>query len=183
MELLKAVNLMLPKLGEHPVTSLTIRHPTLAIILPEVENEITTCLLKGWWFNTYEYTAYPDSEGRIAMGVDTLAFVPDEFPCVMRGRQLFNTKTADYKWDKPVKGVIKQTLPFNDLPESAAQYVWYSALCNVYVTDLGMTQDVQVWKAKAEEANTQLAAEHLRNKKYNTKQSPRFQRLRRAMRA
>lgn len=183
MELLNAVNLMLPKLGEHPVTSLTKRHPTLAIILPEVDNEITTCLLKGWWFNTYEYTAYPDSEGLITLGVDTLAFVPDEYASTLRGRALFNLTTLDYKWDKPVKGTIKQRLTFNELPESVAQYVWYSALCNTYVTDLGMTQDVQVWKAKAEEANVQVLAEHLRNKKYSTKQSPRFRRLRAAMRA
>ena len=32
MKLLDAVNLILPKLGEHPVTSLTIKHPTLAIV-------------------------------------------------------------------------------------------------------------------------------------------------------
>jgi hypothetical protein len=32
MQLLTAVNLVLPKLGERAVTSLTVKHPTLAIL-------------------------------------------------------------------------------------------------------------------------------------------------------
>ncbi len=185
MKLLDAVNLMLPKLGEHPVTSLDVRHPTLAIILPEVENELTALLIRGWWFNEFEYTAYPDIDGEILLGADTLAFVPltSEPLAALRGLRLYNTKTVSYIWDSPVKGVVTQKVDFEELPESAAQYVWYSALLNALTTDLGTSPELQVWGGKAQAAWTSLLAEHLRQRRYSTKTSKRFQRLRRALRA
>ena len=67
MKLLDAVNLILPKLGEHRVTSVDNKHPTLAIILPEIENELKKLLARGWWFNEFDYKAYPDSEGAGAL--------------------------------------------------------------------------------------------------------------------
>lgn len=183
MELITAVNLMLPKLGEHPVTNLDINHPTLAIILPEVENELIQLLIRGWWFNEYNVTLYPDSEKHIVLGTDVLSFTPDCVEAAVRGTQLFNPTTLDYTWDAPVKGRVKQRVDFNKLPETAAQFVWYSALINAYVTDLGTTQDVQVWQTRAGAAFTQLLAEHLRNRKYSTTDTVRFRRLRAAMRA
>ena len=183
MQLLTAINLMLPRLGEHPVTSLDTKHPTVAMLLPEVENELIQVLLRGWWFNAYTYTAYPDSEKHITLGTDTLAFVPDvgQPDAAMRGLRLFNPDTLTYEWDAPIKGKIVQRVLFEELPEHAAQYVWYSALVNAYITDLGMSQDVQAWKAKADVAYSDMLAEHLRHKAYSTANSPRFRRLRAAM--
>lgn len=183
MKLLDAVNLVLPRLGEHAVTKLDTKHPTLAVILPAIENELITVLLKGWWFNTFEYTAYPDPEGRIALGTDTLSFVSRDVPSALRGVELFNPKTLNYVWDEPVVGCIKQRVDFDDLPESAAQYVFYTGLVTSYTTDLGVTQDLQVWMTKAGEAYSELLAEHLRNQKYSTTRSRRFRNLRRAMRS
>lgn len=183
MQLLTAVNLMLPKLGEHPVTSLDTKHPTVAIILPEVDNELLSVLIKGWWFNAYEYTAYPDSEKHITLGTDTLSFVPAEVDAALRAQRLFNPTNLSYTWDAPVKGVIIQRVEFEELPETVAQHVWYSALVNAFVTDLGMSEDVKVWKAKADAAYTDMLAEHLRHKKYSTSKSPRFRRLRCALEA
>jgi len=174
---------MLPKLGEHPVTSLTIKHNTLAILLPEVENELRTFLLRGWWFNEYPYTATPDSEGFIALGENTLAFVPTLVEASVRGSQLFNPSTLNYVWTAPVVGRLTEYVPFDSLPESVAQHVWYSALVNAYVTDLGLTSDVQIWQTKSGGAYTQVLAEHLRNRKYSTAKSYRFRHLRSAMSA
>lgn len=185
MQLLDAVNLMLPKVGERPVTSLEVNHPTLALILPEVDNAIKAALLKGWWFNEFKYTAHPALDGTITLGADTLAFVPlsGQPLAVLRGLALFNPETLDYVWTAPVKGIVTQNLPFELLPESAAQYVWFSSLVNVYATDLGVAQELQVWGGQAQAAYTDMLAEHLRQRKYSTKNSARFQRLRSAMRA
>ena len=58
----------MPKLGERAVTSLSVKHPTLAVLLPIIEQTRKTTLLRGWWFNKYAYTAYPDTDGAIALG-------------------------------------------------------------------------------------------------------------------
>lgn len=184
MNLLDAVNLILPKLGEHSVTSLTLKHPTLAVVLPEVDNELKAVLGRGWWFNEFDYTAYPDSEGGIVLGSTALTFTP-KYPdtAVQRGTQLFNPSTLSYIFTDPVAGRVRQYVPFDLLPESVAQYVWYSALVNIYVTDLGVTQEVAVWQSKAAAAYSDMLAEHLRQRKYSTKSSKKWQNLRRAMRA
>jgi len=174
---------MLPKLGEHPVTSLDIKHPTVSIIVPEVINECISMLVRGWWFNEYDITLYPDNEGKIYLGTDALSFVPFVDNAAVRGTQLFDTDTLSYKWTVPVSGKITQNVDFDLLPEAVAQYVMYSALVSAYITDLGMTQDVQAWQAKAASAYTQVLAEHLRHRKYSTAKSGRFLRLRAAMRA
>ncbi len=182
MKLLDAVNLILPKLGEHPVTSLTIKHPTLAIILPEVEQELKSLLLRGWWFNQFKYTAMPDVDGRIALGTDTLAFVPERTYASVRGVELFNTDTMSYTWTESVPGVLTVRVDFEKLPESAANVVWYNALINAYTTDIGMANDLQIWQTRAASAHSDLLAEHLRNRKFSSAKTRRFMNLRNALR-
>ncbi len=161
MDLLVAVNGILPVLGEHPVTSLTVKHPTLAVLVPLIASRIRTVSTTGLWFNTSDTTLYPDSEGLIAMPSNTLSFLPD---------------TA------PVVGRLAVLLPFEELPESAAAYVWYTALVDMYVTDIGMESNVRHWEERAAEAALMFQREHLRAVKYTTRRSPRYQRILSAMR-
>lgn len=183
MDLLTAVNRIMPKLGEHPVTSLNKKHPTLAILLPIIDTKIEDLTMQGQWFNTSDITLYPDSEGGIAIPADTLSFTPKDMQAVVRGLRLFNAATSSYVWKLPVAGTLIARLGFEELPESVASLVWYSALVDAYVTDIGMEQIVQAWMQQAQLAQARVLAEHLRNVKYSTKRSPRFARLRLAMRA
>ena len=172
MQLLDAVNLVLPKLGEHTVTSLNIKHPTVAILLPEFENELRKLLNRGWWFNEFDYKAYPDSEGEIALGTNVLSFIPDtEDLAVQRGAKLYNPVTLSYVFDSYVSGRIREYVEFAQIPESAATAVMYSALVSAYCTDIGLTNEVQVWQSEAGLAYSNLLAEHLRQRKHSTKKT------------
>lgn len=183
MLLLSAVNLVLPKLGERPVTSLDVRHPTLAVILPIIANTLKNTLQRGWWFNEYPYTAYPAVDGTITLGVDTLSFVPDKGGvAVARGLNLFNPDTLSYTFTEPVSGYIIQTVAFDELPESAASYVFYSALVEAYTTDLGVTQELQIWQSLAGMAWSDLLTEHLRQRKHSTRNTRAWASFRRALR-
>ena len=183
MKLLDAVNLILPKLGEHRVTRLDLKHPTLAIILPEVDNELRQLLNKGWWFNEFDTTLYPDLEGNIALGTEFLTVTPT-YPdtAVQRGLALYNPKTLSYVFDSPVPGRVRQTMDFDVLPESAAQCVYYTALVTCFITDIGMTQEVNAWGTAAQSAYSDLLAEHLRQKKFSTKNTRQWARLNCALR-
>lgn len=183
MDLLTAVNRILPKLGEHPVTSLTVKHPTLAILLPEIQTKLEDESMQGMWFNTFNVKLQPDSEGNVTLPVDTLSFVPKYLNAVQRGRQLYNGETQLYFWSEPVEGRLVTKVPFDLLPESAASLVFYSALVSVYVTDIGLEREVQLWQQQADIARARVSNEHLRNKKYTTRRSPRYQRILAAMRA
>ena len=177
MKLLDAVNLIMPKLGERPVTSLEIKHPTLAVILPIIENTRRITLNRGWWFNEYDYTAYPDVSGNITLGLDTLSFVPYCDNAAMRGLKLFNTETLSYTFEAAVQGRVTQDVLFDELPESAAQYVFYSSLVEAYATDLGTDPVLAVWQRLAGQGWSDLIGEHLRQKKFNTRRSRNWRKL------
>lgn len=185
MKLLDAVNLILPKLGEHGVTRIDIKHPTLAIIIPEVDNTLIQILNKGWWFNEFPYTVPLNDAGELVLGTDAIAFLPDrsEVFAVFRDGKLYNPATLSYTWTKPVRGVVKQFVPFDSLPLSAQQYVWHTALVTTYVTDIGLEKEVQMWQGLAQAAYSDMLAEHIQQRKYSTRQSGRYLRLRRAMRS
>lgn len=184
MELLTAVNLILPALGEHPVTRIEVKHPTLAVILPVIQSKLDSTLMRGWWFNEFKHTLYPDSERGLALPDETLAFIPDRgFEGSVRGKRLFNKNTLDFFWDGPVTGTLQLRLPFNELPESVATYIFYHALVQVYLVDIGLENVVGEWKLIATEAEYLATNEHLRNMRHTTQKSRRYARLRSSMRA
>ena len=69
-----AVNTILPYLGEHVVTSLDSRSPTVALILAGLEQHSTSMFAEGYWFNTQETTVQPNSDGIIYTPENMLAF-------------------------------------------------------------------------------------------------------------
>lgn len=183
MRLLDAINMVLPRLGERPVTSTEVKHPTLAVLLPIFDRVRKQLLMQGWWFNTYRYTAYPNSDGVIDIGANTLKFIPDpEYPAVVRGQQLYNTKTLTYRFNRPVSGVVVHDLIFEVLPEAAANYVLNTASIEATSTDIGVTQELQVWQAMANEAYNQLMQEHLQQSRYSTKNTKTWKKIQRALR-
>lgn len=182
MLLLDAVNYMMPKLGEHEVTSVEARHPTVALILPAIEDSLRIVLGKGWWFNEFSAKLFPDSEGEIQLGTDIINIVPYQpSTAVQRGRRMYNPDTFSYKFSGPIEARIRQYVLFEEIPEPAAVWVRNDALCSVYTADIGVTQDVQVWMQLAAQAQSDLVAEHLRNKRYTTRNSRPFRKLRNAI--
>lgn len=185
MKLLTAVNEILPKLGERPVTSVEAKSPTLAVILPQIDAEIHLVLAPGWWFNTcYNVDLFPDSEGNLVVPDDTISFLPAKgYPDVIaRGGRFYNTTTRNYFFTEKIRGTLIQWVDFEDLPETAARFVLYSALVTIYATDIGLEQVVQLWRQYAQQGQTNMEQEHLRHRQYNIKQNPRYRKLRNAMR-
>ena len=182
MQILEAVNLILPKLGEHTVTAVDVKHPTLAIILPLLEQKRKEILLKGWWFNEYDTVLYPDAEGKIAAPVTVLAFRSEYVDVVFRGPALYNLVERSYTFTDPVSGTLTEDVSFELLPESIANFILYSACVQAYATDIGLEKVVQVWDQESRSANAAATAEHLRNKNYSTRRSPRWWRFVHALR-
>lgn len=184
MKLLDAVNLTLPKLGERPVTSLQIKHDTLAVLLPVIEQNLRKTLMRGWWFNEYATTLYPDVGGEIAVGQDTIEFIPDRSDtAVQRGTRLFNPVTLEYTFTEPVKGRVLQYVQFDDLPEAAAIFVFYESLVEAFATDMGVQQELGLWQSRAAQGWSDLVEAHLKHKKYNTRRSTAWRKYTAALRS
>lgn len=182
MLLLDAVNLILPALGEHQVTSLDVKHPTLAIILPQIEQQRKDTMNQGWWFNNSPARLLPDSEGYIDVPIDTLSFIPANMEVAVRGERFYDLVNRTFKFSGALEGDLISDLTFEELPESAAYHVFYSSLVLCYATDIGLEQTVQLWSGKASKSLADMEREHLRNRKYSNARSRRYRRRLRAMR-
>jgi hypothetical protein len=101
---------------------------------------------------------------------------------VQRGEQFYNADTRSYTFTEKVSGRLVQTMGFEDLPQSAANFVLYSALVVIYLSDIGLEQVVQSWETQANLAQGAMEQEHLRQRKFTIKSSRRYVKLRRAMR-
>lgn len=177
MRLLDAVNRIMPKLNERPVTSVTQKHPTLAILMPIIENAQQQLLLKKWWFNAYRYEAFPSPDGKIYMGSNVLAFYPETDGVVVRGDTLYNLIDRTHIFTASVKGEVVENMEFDLLPESAAQAVFYTALVEMFTTDIGMSKELALWSQQDDKARADLLAEHLRQKKHNSQKLPAWRRM------
>jgi len=167
LTLLGAVNLILRELGETPVTSVDETYPTLAQILPALEDARRTILAEGWWFNSFDdFTASPLPTGEVILSEDTLAFYPEDVEkFTWAGRYVRVTSTGSKVVGAPVRGRIVLDMPFDELPESIRYLVVYRCAYEVYVADFGEDSTARVIAAKMASAYEAARAVHIRQRK------------------
>lgn len=172
MELLEAVNNILPYFGEAPVTRVDNKHPTVAMIMTVMDSVRMNTLSKGWWCNTAKVKLYPSTEGDMpapnnALVIQGLKGVNVE----ARGRKLYNLDTGSYLFDKPIEVKIFRNVDFEDLPRSLAWYIQCRTATQAYAKDYGVEEVLQEMQLREAEALSLVQARHLRKKKYSTVKS------------
>lgn len=182
MRLLTAVNTILRKLGEIPVPSLDEPYPTLAVVLPALEEARLGVLKEGWWFNTlFDWTANPTPDGIIELPWNTLMFYPDDPKYVFEGVTVVMADNHEAVVNTPVKGKLVIDKEFETLPYTCAMAVTYTAAVETYTADIGPDKTSEDLDAKRMEYLMTLSAEHTRSRKQNSKNRRPFQRWRRAL--
>lgn len=179
MQELQAINIALTALGEHPVSKVDPQHPTVNPIRMYMEQKRRELLLKGWWFNTKHLEIYPNEDDEIRLPDDTLAVLSDFG--VQDGEFLVQEGTLSKRWKTKQLCTIKVDRPFERLPDDAANWVLWQGLIDFYIADIGVEKAVEMWQQNATEAYSRLTAEHLRNKRYSTRKSPRYRRISKAI--
>lgn len=164
---LEAVNLVLRELGETPVTSVDETYPTLAQILPAMEDARRNTLAEGWWFNSFDdFTASPTPAGEVILSEDTLAFYPEDVEkFTWAGRYVRVTGTGSKVVGAPVKGRVVLDIPYDELPESMRYLVTYRCAYEVYVADFGEDSTARVIANKMSAAYVEVRAVHIRQRK------------------
>jgi hypothetical protein len=125
---LDAVNQMLDVIGEAPVTSVDdtglVDAAMARDLLRRVSREVQG---RGWHFNTDEdVELLPTTPaGNVLVPVDALRIDPADptVDAVPRGGRMWDRKNLTYEFTLPVKVHIVRLLPFEDMPESARQYI------------------------------------------------------------
>lgn len=183
MTLLEAVNTCLTALGESRVTSTEVRHPTVGLIKDTIVMKQRQLLERGWWFNISHVTMYPSSEGEMEYPVTALAIVGDNGETfVPRGGMLFDMDNNTKYFTEPKGMTVAYNLDFEDLPECAANVVMTRAAQEVYSGDLGPDSAVQRMNGLEIMSYAEMELQHMRNRRFSTRQRRGWGRLVRALR-
>lgn len=181
MQLLDAANYVLRTLGERPVSTLDLNHPTLAVVIPELELKRKTLLLRGWWFNHRNVTVLPNMAKEFVVPTGLAHTV--EYPYYVLDGKVFDPERETFTISKDkLKVLTTFDVDFEKMPEVAACVVQFEAAISAYCHDIGLESTVQLWQQESSRAYALLEREHLRNMKYNTRQSGAAARILTAMR-
>lgn len=172
MELLKAVNTILPYLGEHVITRIeTTRHPTVDLIVAALNRSRLELLSQGWWFNEAHLVLPVNTDGMIDTPTGTLAIYGLDCNVSTQGTRLFNIWDNSKYFKAPIRVRQVQDTPFEDLPHLAATTVMYNALIEVYVSDFGVDATIQAMQMKHQQNEVLLKQENMRNRGYNSERN------------
>ena len=125
---LEAVNVMLLVIGEAPVNTLTGAATVDVIqakaILSQVSREVQAV---GWHFNIEkEYPLVPNVTGEITLATNMVRVDADQYSeldVVQRGLRLYNRKDHTFQFSQTVKAEVIFLLPFDELPQTARQFI------------------------------------------------------------
>lgn len=166
---LDAVNTMLATIGEAPVSTLdgalhvdaVGARITITRITKQVQSE-------GWYFNTeHNYQLTPNTDGEINLpdniiSVDIEPLSGKNIDVITRGRKLYDLKNHTYTFTETLKATVVLTLPFEELPETAKEYVICRA-ARKYQTEF-VGSDTLDGFSKQDEYNTRVALMRENNK-------------------
>ena len=172
MELLTAVNVALPYLSEHKVTSTDSRNPVVDLILDALDRNRLTVLSEGTYINTVEkLTLYPDTNNLIIAPAKVLSIYGLDYPVRVDNNYLYNIKDDTRFFYKSVQVRVLRDIPFEDLPYYAAMYITYKATYEVYTASFGIDNTANAIAGLSEEVRRKFTQEDLRNRKYNSIQT------------
>ena len=173
MDLLTAVNNILPWMEENKVTTVDTKHPTVALILDKIDLNLEKILNEGYWFNTEHKKFFLTPEGTVNRPVNMIALYPDDASLnyEARGDKIYDLSNSTFQIPAPFEASIRVSLDFAEIPEAAARTVMWRAGIDAYVPDFGLANSVQVMMAREQEAYALLQREHLRKKRFSAMNS------------
>lgn len=169
MELLQAVNAVLPHLGEHTITRVEgAKHPTVDLILGAIDRHRLSILAEGLWFNESTVTLPVNTDGQIDVPQGTIAVYGTDCNVELDGERFFDLNTASRYFQAPITVRLVRDVQFDRLPINVALCVAYRAGAEVYLQDYGAEGTVPQLQELANMNWVQVTQENLRKRKYNS---------------
>lgn len=132
---LEAVNLMLAAIGESPVNTVADNGVVDAVMArARLRATSRAVQARGWHWNTDKALvlarSYPEGEVLVpanTLKVDTVGESKD-VDVVLRGKRLYDRRRHTFSFDTNLTVDLVTMLPFEELPETARQYITVSAV-------------------------------------------------------
>ena len=168
MNLLEAVNTVLPYIGAHVVTSIeNTTHPTVSLIVRAIDRQRKSLITRGWWFNTVVEELPVTVDGRINVPTYTVSLYGLDNQVEIQGNYLFDLTNNTRYFKQPTKVKLVKDTSFEELPYYAQMVVVYRACAEVYIQDYEYNNTVQILNSIVAENMRDLQQEDIRKMKYN----------------
>lgn len=172
MNLLQAVNIILPYVGEYPVDSLDgYQNPTVEQLLQILQAQKTSMCTKGYWFNTekvklkpdfYKYVHLPDAVLDYYIEATDMCFLGIH-NYRLQGNTLVSDKGATWGTDVPLTLIFDRE--FDTLPDAAQQVLTYQTAAQLYQQMLGTDSTYQTLVQAASARAIELQRSALRHQR------------------
>jgi hypothetical protein len=164
---LDVINDMLATMGESPLNAIDEDHPLVASGVRTLKTVSWREQGKGWWFNKEILSVEADADGNIFVPMDAISVDPviPTNAFVHRGRRLYNPNGGTFTFTPGTTFSCKvvRSVPFEDLPPNAANYIGACAVLAFQVNYDGDKGKTETLKSARREAYIQLHTEHIRN--------------------
>lgn len=171
MNVLEAMNTVLPFLQSPEATSEDSRHPMAVRVRSAIQNTLRRRLAQGFWFNTLELSLAPAPDGRISVPSGALEVSPVGTHDLIetRGTYLYNLSTGSPVFSEPLQCRVVQSLQFQECPELFQAWVMWEAAYNVYSTRFDAADSTaQLLGSNVGMAEQYVRREHLRHRRFRT---------------
>lgn len=168
---LEAVNALLRFIGEQPVSTLDSAQVSSAYIAQRIIHDTSRVTQSsGYWFNKEaDYELAVDKQGYINVPSNVLKIDPSDrkLNYVLRGAKLYDKENHTYFFKNNVKVDLVFFLPFEELPQTARQYITLKALKEFQISVLGSELLYQVSVQEEFAAYQALRTEDVENEDAN----------------
>lgn len=165
---LDVVNECLGTMGEVPLNTLAEPHAFKGAILQLLTKYDKTCQATGWWYNRENLTLKLSAlDNKIYLPGDTISVRPCNPRVVQRGRVLYDTENATPVFTEDQDVVLIRRVPFDELPESVANYIGAKTVLRFQAVYDGDSQKTRELEGQLRLAYIELRADETRNTKAN----------------
>lgn len=176
---LSAVNAMLAVIGEAPLSTLdgNALHADAVSARQTLHNTSRSVQAEGWYFNTeYNYPLTPDRDGFVTLPPDIVSVDVEPLntgwrnvDVVVRGKRLYDLENHTYAFDPETcyKATVLLILPFDELPETAKDYIMIRAGRRFQGEAVGSETLAQFTQQDEFNARASLMREQIRNNDSN----------------
>lgn len=168
--LLDAVNDIISSVGESPLENLDNSHPLEQSALAVLNRISKRVQSKGYWFNTASDIELPLDVGNkipVAANFISVETVDRDSGIVVRGGFLYSLTDDTDVFTDPVRCNVRVLIDFEDLPETAAQYIQAEAVLQFFKNYDGDGTKIQALAADVQVTRIAFSADHVRNSDVN----------------
>lgn len=168
---LDAINILLAAIGTSPVNNIATVNTDAVMAKNYIHNALKEIQTEKWYFNTEDnYQLIPDINNEIHLAdniinIDSIGRFGENTNLIPRGKKLYDRLNHTYKIQNPITANIILCLEFDELPETAIQYIIAKA-ARKYQEELLGDPSLRTWTKEDEAtARGRLIDEDLRIRK------------------